>query len=339
MLRVVSHLTSSFAQGSNPYYIKLQVANTRCGGSKCMLPGLGFCLACAMDMWGCAHACSPPPAKLCLSPVAFICQSFSTFETHVCRVPAVSAQLLVNGVFVDMQKSTGPRRACTRLPGHNPWLLRDHAQAAGTWMSHKPCSGVFLFPAAADNYFLLTSGGPFAFPTDVRVTSILGDTVRDRVQSSDPSNTALITGAAQFPLRPEYDVVVSGGGSTTGQPTSSPTSSPTLSPTPATPTASPMVSTPTAAPTVSPTRASASTPTAAPTSAPSRAPTAAPMATPNRAPTAAPFSGGSCTLQIGPYGAPRLCWSTTSKYQVTLLNAKMLGCNTASGPATRLSPP
>jgi hypothetical protein len=33
-------------------------------------------------------------------------------------------------------------------------------------------------PAVADNYFQLPSGGPFAFPTDIRVTSILGDTVR-----------------------------------------------------------------------------------------------------------------------------------------------------------------
>ncbi len=130
----------------------------------------------------------------------------------------------------------------------------------------------------ADNYFVITQGGPFTFPTAIRVTSILGDTVQDTVQTSDPSSTALIRGSAQFPLRPEYGVVGNASPTTgTGQPTASPTPTPSTS---------------------APSRSPTSGPAAAPTAAPTRGPTAAPAA----APTAGPSSGGSCSLPISNYG-------------------------------------
>ena len=34
---------------------------------------------------------------------------------------------------------------------------------------------------SVDNYWLLTSGGPFSFPATIQLTSVLGDTVTDRV--------------------------------------------------------------------------------------------------------------------------------------------------------------
>lgn len=134
----------------------------------------------------------------------------------------------------------------------------------------------------ADNYFVITQGGPFTFPTAIRVTSILSDTVQDTVQTNDPSSTALIRGSAQFPLRPEYGVVGDASPTTgTGQPTASPTPTPSTS-----------------APTRSPTSGPTSGPAATPTAAPTRGPTAAPAA----APTAGPSSGGSCSLPISNYG-------------------------------------
>ncbi len=60
---------------------------------------------------------------------------------------------------------------------------------------------------SADNYFLLTGDGPYQLPFAITVTSILGDTVRDTVHASDPATTALIRGAAQFPIHADLGVV------------------------------------------------------------------------------------------------------------------------------------
>lgn len=124
----------SFA-GSNPYYIKLQITNT--------------------------------------------------------RVPVASVELLTGGSYVTLQRTV-------------------------------------------DNYFQLFSGLPVGFPTQVKVTSIFGDTVQDTINVQSVTGPP-VTGAAQFPLNPAYSTVGSpaSGTSNATSTTSSPSVSPPSRPSPA----------------------------------------------------------------------------------------------------------
>ena len=61
---------------------------------------------------------------------------------------------------------------------------------------------------SSDNYFILTSGGPFSFPASVTITSIFGDTVTDTVPAG-PVGTFI--GGAQFPLNSQYTSVGGAG--------------------------------------------------------------------------------------------------------------------------------
>jgi hypothetical protein len=97
--------------------------------------------------------------------------NLTTMQVANTRVPAVSAQLLVNGAFRDMIKVSGQWLFARPLLGTAWTSRRLHLQQTET------CYHAYLL-SAADNYFQLPSGGPFAFPSDIRVTSILGDTVR-----------------------------------------------------------------------------------------------------------------------------------------------------------------
>ena len=143
----------SFA-GSNPYYIKLQITNT--------------------------------------------------------RVPVASVELLTGGSYVTLQRTV-------------------------------------------DNYFQLFSGLPVGFPTQVKVTSIFGDTVQDTINVQSVTGPP-VTGAAQFPLNPAYSTVgspasgTSNATSTTSSPSISPPSrsspAPSTRPSPIPPTASPSLNTP-----------------------------------------------------------------------------------------------
>ena len=47
----------------------------------------------------------------------------------------------------------------------------------------KQSSGDIDMVRSADNFFLVTSGGPFSFPAIVTVTSVLGDVVTDTVRA------------------------------------------------------------------------------------------------------------------------------------------------------------
>ena len=181
----------SFA-GSNPYYIKLQISNT--------------------------------------------------------RVPVAAVQLLTGGSYVSLQRTV-------------------------------------------DNYFQLFSGLPVGFPTQVKVTSIFGDTVQDTINVQSVTGPP-VTGTAQFPLNPAYSTVgspvsgTSNSTSTSSTPSTSPPSRPTQAP--------PLSSSSTPPPTTLP---SLNTPPTTTSATPSTSPT-----TPSSTPSAAlkaydqcGGSGGSCS--------------------------------------------
>ena len=67
---------------------------------------------------------------------------------------------------------------------------------------------------SSDNYWILTSGGPFTFPASVTVTSIFGDVVTDTVPDG-PVGT--FVGGAQFPLSSAYPQI-GGAGAARPQP-------------------------------------------------------------------------------------------------------------------------
>ena len=73
--------------------------------------------------------------------------------------------------------------------------------------AHGPGSPYQPAPRSTDNYFILTGDGPYSFPLGVKITSTLGDTVIDTINTQDPSSGALIGGSAQFPRSADYSTV------------------------------------------------------------------------------------------------------------------------------------
>lgn len=55
----------------------------------------------------------------------------------------------------------------------------------------------------SDNFFELNAGGPLAFPLQVRVTSVAGETFDDQISSLDST----ISGGSQFASNPAYGTV------------------------------------------------------------------------------------------------------------------------------------
>ena len=83
----------------------------------------------------------------------------------------------------------------------NPWFVK-----LGITNTRVPPASVELsidgqyasMQRTIDNYFVLSSGTPVAFPASVRVTSIMGDTVEDIIEAVTASP---VQGKAQFPAR------------------------------------------------------------------------------------------------------------------------------------------
>ena len=67
---------------------------------------------------------------------------------------------------------------------------------------------LLAFMAFIDNYWVLTSGGPFTFPTSIKLQSCLGATITDAIPGG-PVGT--FTGKQQFPVSSKYKSVPASG--------------------------------------------------------------------------------------------------------------------------------
>lgn len=159
-------------QGSNNYYLKLQVANTRCESFNMHLELQDTCLyqpqqhdvhhvgwhtdSSSEIVQNLLHqsnksrqsnfaALHDHPKAQALPLCAILVKAGQHNQAVACvhggcRVPAASVQVLVNGQWVTLTRTS-------------------------------------------DNYFELTSGGPFTYPLQTRVTSVLGDSFDDTIAS------------------------------------------------------------------------------------------------------------------------------------------------------------
>lgn len=170
------------------------------------------------------------------------------------------------GVFTPVQCAVGNTFFQYSFAGSNPYYIK--LQITNTRV---PVASVELLTGGSyvtlqrtvDNYFQLFSGLPVGFPTQVKVTSIFGDTVQDTINVQSVTGPP-VTGTAQFPLNPAYSTVGSpaSGTSNTTSTSSSPSVSPPSRPSPA-PSTRPLIP-PTTSPSLSTPPPASTTPTTTP---------------------------------------------------------------------------
>ena len=209
----------------------------------------------------------------------------------------------------------------------NPWFVK-----LGITNTRVPPASVELsvngqyaaMQRTIDNYFVLSSGNPVAFPASVRVTSIMGDTVEDTIGAATAEP---VQGTAQFPVREALSTAPNSSLAPALPPVASQPSLPTAE-------ASQSVEAQASSPLVSPQEAFS--PHASPQETP---PSFSPvqMATPSQVPHASPPPSGACNRSVDVYqacgGGGDRCADTGQCY-----DAQWVGTCCPSGTAcTRLS--
>lgn len=209
----------------------------------------------------------------------------------------------------------------------NPWFVK-----LGITNTRVPPASVELsvngqyaaMQRTIDNYFVLSSGTPVAFPASVRVTSIMGDMVEDTIGAATAEP---VQGTAQFPVREGLSTAPNSSLAPALPPVASQPSLPTAE-------ASQSVEAQASSPLVSPQEAFS--PHASPQETP---PSFSPvqMASPSQIPHAGPTPSGACNRSVDVYqacgGGGDRCADTGQCY-----DAQWVGTCCPSGTAcTRLS--